>query len=392
MKPTNETDLDPPEIDVTCQGTPREMGRVQGEALRGEILELRERLYDLEAFRLKQPRFMPYWLYLKLAERKSLNHVAKALRDSPEFSERLSGLAEGANLDTGSLSLFQAMEPMLAAVDPESARAAAAACSAVAVRGGRSKTQGPLIARNFDYLPMVQPFYILRRDKPAGGLSSLIFTAAALVGAVDGLNESGLAICYNYAFCEGSGKPAPTISMRIAEALANCRTVSDALSWISDCPRWGTGQLMLADEAGEIAAIELSHRHSQIRRPEADADLLFHSNCYLSREMQSVQVPQSARWSERSPKALRGQPVLQSSNVRDARFWELTKERTAFDLDELANIMSDHGPEGVPSADTICMHSDYWNTTASIQLIPAARTLRVSYSSTCQAEYREFQV
>jgi hypothetical protein len=57
--------------------------------------------------------------------------------------------------------------------------------------------------------------------------------------------------------------------------------------------------------------------------------------------------------------------------------------------DAIARIMSDHGPDGVPSADTVCMHGDYWHTTACIQLLPKSRTLRIAYSPACVARYVE---
>jgi hypothetical protein len=38
------------------------------------------------------------------------------------------------------------------------------------------------------------------------------------------------------------------------------------------------------------------------------------------------------------------------------------------------------------------MHSDYWNTTASLQWFPSRRGLRVSYSSTCQASFTELSL
>src|SRR5205809_200922 len=72
------------------------------------------------------------------------------------------------------------------------------ACSAIAVRGACSRTGEPIIARNFDYLPMVQPFYCLRDSRPGGGHRSLDFTVAPIAGAIDGMNEHGLTITYNY--------------------------------------------------------------------------------------------------------------------------------------------------------------------------------------------------
>jgi hypothetical protein len=52
--------------------------------------------------------------------------------------------------------------------------------------------------------------------------------------------------------------------------------------------------------------------------------------------------------------------------------------------------MGDHGANGIPSADTLCMHSDYWHTTACVQLLPAQRRMRIAYAPACAAQYAEF--
>ena len=126
------------------------------------------------------------------------------------------------------------------------------ACSAVAVRGRRSATGEPVIARNFDYLPVVQPLYTLRESRPHSGLRSIDFTIAPFAGAIDGVNEEGLCITYDYAYVtDFNGKGTAPISVIIAEALQRCATVADAAAWISSRPRWGGGLLMLADAGGE---------------------------------------------------------------------------------------------------------------------------------------------
>ena len=57
-----------------------------------------------------------------------------------------------------------------------------------------------MVARNFDYLPLIQPYYLIRESRPQGRLRAFEFTTAPLVGAVDGMNEAGLCITYNYGF------------------------------------------------------------------------------------------------------------------------------------------------------------------------------------------------
>lgn len=51
-------------VDVVCQGSPTEMGLAQGIALQSKIRAARQdTLAKLEAFRLQQPRGLPYLTY-----------------------------------------------------------------------------------------------------------------------------------------------------------------------------------------------------------------------------------------------------------------------------------------------------------------------------------------
>jgi hypothetical protein len=38
------------------------------------------------------------------------------------------------------------------------------------------------------------------------------------------------------------------------------------------------------------------------------------------------------------------------------------------------------------------MHSDYWNTTACVQLYPRERRIRVAYDAACRAEFVDFAI
>ena len=57
--------------------------------------------------------------------------------------------------------------------------------------------------------------------------------------------------------------------------------------------------------------------------------------------------------------------------------------------------MSDHGPVHDDSAGAngnhgLCVHSEYWNTTACLQLEPQRRSMRIAYGPTCRAVFQEF--
>ena len=336
---------------------------------------------------------MPFPVFLALAERRSQRMLAAALRrDYPEMYERLLGIARSADIPVRTLFLLNALEAFMSCVTDSTWVPGPSACSAVAVRGSRSASGHPIIARNFDYLPTVRPYYVLRETRPAGGLRSLDFTMAPLAGAVDGVNEAGLCITYNYAFTTDRSPASTPISCSIAEALERCSTVPQAAEWIASRPRWGGGILMLADAAGDIASLELSSTRSRLIRPADGEDILFHTNCFVGSDMCQVEVVPETMFDHRAPTALRGKLVLQSAKRRRERFNDLLVARAKFAPEDLLQIMADHGADGSPSDDSICMHGSYWQTTAALQLFPHERKMRVAYTSACQAEFTEVKL
>jgi hypothetical protein len=162
------------------------MGLEQGRELRQQIWDARECLRELEAFRLEQPRWLPYPLFLRLAEARSANALLPALqRLSPSVLARLRGIANGSGLPLRSLCLMNAMEAFISSMEGRTVSVPLGGCSAVAVRRSLAEKGEPMVAKAFDYIPLLQPFYILRECRPRGGFRSLEFAVAPQVGAVD---------------------------------------------------------------------------------------------------------------------------------------------------------------------------------------------------------------
>jgi hypothetical protein len=302
---------------------------------------------------------------------------------------RLRGIADGSGLPLRSLCLMNAMEAFISSMEGRTVSVPLGGCSAVAVRRSLAEKGEPMVAKAFDYLPLLQPFYILRECRPRGGFRSLEFAVAPQVGAVDGVNEKGLCITLNYAFAADAGTPAPLITMVIAEALAQCASVNEAAEFITHQLRWGAGMLMLADASGDLASLELTSTRTAIRRPAAGQDWLLHTNVCRCPETCAVQVPETAVFSERVLSALRGKPVLRWHEDRACRLEDLVQTQKPIGPERLAAIMADHGPSGVPDGASPCVHTDYWRTTASLQWFPARRSVRASYSLACEADYVE---
>ena len=373
---------------IVCEGTQREIGRAQGAGAAAQISDCDRILGELEAFRLLAPRFVPHALFVRLAERKASKAWSQEIAaTSPEMAERLKGIAEGSATRESRLHLLNLLEPMMSDVRGMTVVPPLGGCSAMAVGSARARAAEPMLAHNFDYLPLVQPLYTMREVRPNDGFAALEFTCAPMAGAIDGLNEAGLCIVYDYAYVTDGDRAAAPLSMLISECLRTCERIDQAADFITSRARWGGGLLMLADASGQVASLEVSNERSALRLGE---DVLHHSNRFSMPAMRGVEVPIGARFDARAPLALRGAVVHDSALVRDARFAELVDTIEAFDIDDLARVMSDHGPSGEASNSTICMHSDYWSTTASLQFFPRSRRIRVAFDSACRARYRDF--
>jgi hypothetical protein len=316
------------------------------------------------------------------------------------MAERLKGMAEGAEIPPGALYLLNSMEAAMSSLKNYTEDPSLMACSALALRSPLSGIGEPVITRNFDYLPLVQPFFIFRETKPEGELSSLDFTMGPLAGAVDGINAAGLVITYNYAFAldtgdiyqqARAGKAAP-LSMLISEALGRCSTVTEAAEWIAARPRWGSGLLMLADAQGEMASLEISSTRAFLRRAARGENVLYHTNCYHSEIMREVELSPDAVFSQRAAAGLRGRRVLGSSFGRNKRISQLLSLKKQFSPDDLAGILADHGDEqsGEPSA--LCVHGPTQCTTAILQYFPVTRRVRAAFTSACQARFSELNL
>ena len=146
---------------------------------------------------------------------------------------------------------------------------------------------------------------------------------------------------------------------------------------------------MLADADGEIASLELSSTRTKLRTPGPHEDVLFHTNTFWTEEMRQVQVHDDAVYTRRAPAGLRGHLLHQSAIKRRERFEQLLASDQPLDLNALSRIMADHGEDGKPADTTPCVHGPYWSTTASLQLFPRTRRIRVAFDSACRGQHVE---
>jgi len=367
-------------------GSHRAMGRQQGSEYREMIEKGREVLRNSEELELMKPGFLPFEVFMLMAQAAVLLRVAPHFRKYyREQYRRLLGIARGAGVSPSYVLLLSSFEIEMNKID-----LVRGGCTAAGVAASRSADGEPVIIKNFDYPENFSEFHALRHDAPEGRNRVLGVTSAPLPGCHEGVNEHGLCIAYNYGYGQDEPKYFAPISAAVQEALETCTTTREAVSLLQKCRHAGGALLMICDEDGDLCTVELSNLRAAERLPENG--LIVNTNHYHAPRLREIDIPEDAVYSNSTIRVLRGLGCRESTEARYARVHELLDGIEKISEEDLVKVFSDHGSHGSPSDNTICRHSDYFCTTCSVILYPVRRSMKVMYSSPCAAEYREFSV
>lgn len=263
------------------------------------------------------------------------------------------------------------------------------ACTSLGFRPQRTTTGETIIAKNFDFLPECAPFHLTRKIEPAEGYQTLGCTIVSFPSMLDGMNEHGLAVNYNFTYTTEKPEYFVPFSIALQEMLETCKDVDEAVKFITQTKRAGNALLTLADTEGNIKIVEITSNHAAIR--EVRSVQVVATNHFDTPEMQKLEIPRNAVYSGTAPKALHGLRVHESSEQRLERATELLKGKAKIDENKIASVLHDHGRDNKPSMLTICRHSELVSTLRSTIFYPDRRTIKVLYGNPCQNKYTEFQ-
>lgn len=347
-------------ITLKVSGTPMEMGRTQGSTTVEKWVDL------LDQF--------------------SRIHIPESLQSDivdhcPRQMDRMLGIAAGAAVT---------VDVVLMALFTEVVHAQVGyyihGCTSFAVRGDASGSGEPVIASNLDFPRDWGYEFFARLSEPSEGFNSIEITSGPLSGSRGGVNEKGLAISYNFGHALDKADKLVPVSILVQEALEGCENTEQALEYFENSPRAGGALLMMADESGDIASLELTPHVHGVRRP--DKDSIAHTNHYHVPRMAAIDVPHEAAYSDEMPELLRGESVRESSESRYERLVGLLENAKTLDEKGLVKIMSDHGGLGTPSDETICRHGPYYVTANSILLYPARKIMKAAAGRVCESEFK----
>jgi hypothetical protein len=351
-------------------GSDYEIGFQQGQSNREAIQKALEAIFNLDLVKQSKPKLVPKSLFVMLAKRRADKMLRKDLfRLYPKQAERIRGIADGAAVDIPSLLFVQMLEIVLCS------------CTSIGFLPKATSTGETILAKNFDYLNFSEPYSLVCETQPSNAYKTLCCRMVPLSGALDAMNEHGLAMTYNLARSVDEPECNVPTSVILQEMLETCKNTQEAIDFLNKAKTGGhDGIVTLADSKGNLETVELSCRHLKVREPEGD--FVVNTNHYQTADMKSVEIP-----------AVKAQKVqgYRTSSVRFVRAKELLRNKRNIGEELIKTVLRDHGLDSKPSDNTICMHSEKSGTTRSIVMYPNRRLIKVLFGHPCKNEYQEIR-
>ncbi|HEY4601333.1 MAG TPA: C45 family peptidase [Cerasibacillus sp.] len=218
---------------IEFRGSHYEFGKRQGELLRESVmLENREK-----EWRLRKPRFA-----IDVTETKQVFQ-----KFAPQIWEELLGLRDG---------LDWPLERVLKNFSGYRLDYVRSGCSIV--------TGKDFFVRNYDYHPRTYDGRFVLFQPSDGGYAT-IAPSSRVTGRMDGMNEKGLVMGYNFMHRKkpGNGFVCTMIGRLILE---NCQTAKEAVQFLKEIPHRHSFSYTLSDQNGDSFTVETTPRQVIERR------------------------------------------------------------------------------------------------------------------------------
>lgn len=319
-------------VDLT--GTPYQMGKIHGQALKAEIQELVRRWKgDLEAtYQVSAEVFIRAFL-------KKTDFKPAMERWTPGLLDEVRGIADGAGIDFDTIYTYQLIDEVWA-IGPD---VDLAKCTSI----GASKRGGkPAIVSQTLDIPAFYHGYqtVLRiRDARDEGLETLVFTIPGVVAA-NGLNSRSIGVCVN-AVTQLAYSPNGLPVDFIIRGILRQRTYEDALKFLRNVQP-AAPQTYVLGGPDEAAIFERSAGKMSRFVPFTDAAFSYHTNHPLVNDDYNPRFPEMLK---------RRNITLESYQARCPRFkflGQTLKDNSAVPgLDSLKAIFKNRA-SGINNEDT----------------------------------------
>jgi isopenicillin-N N-acyltransferase-like protein len=354
-----------PTIEVS--GSPSELGRAHGEALRSEIREILTAFFH-DNEQSSERHGVPSFTKARALE------ISGAYRDplrdrEPDLYTEMEGIADGADVR---FSEILALNAFLDLYDYISHGFADRGCTTLLIPGA-SDGSGAVIGQNYDMDDFYAPAAVVLHIKPDEGPESIVYTSAGMLGCA-GMNSDGIGVVINnlHASDSGPGLPYTAIVRRILAT----RSIGPAISAVLDAPRASGMNYVIGDPNGEIYGLETTARRYDIFVP-FDGPMA-HANHYLAERLKGQ---------DRRPLDQMGQSIL-----RWGRATRLLKAHPSPDASALRVILEDrvNTPIGICRTPVDLDGEPCGQTIAGIVLEPPEHRASFTKGPTGENEWQTF--
>lgn len=346
---------------VECSGNYYEIGKEYGEACKENILNSLE----ISIGGLRQTYNASREQIVENA-RKFLPMVEDF---APELIEMLKGQSESVGVSFDDIFAMKCMVELAVYYNQITAL-----CTSFAVTGKATKNGMTFIGQNIDWAPGV-PVDLLR-IRHDNGLKRLTLVMGGVAEWT--LNSTGIGIAKNVILSPPADQRLHIPCSFVGPKAMMQKSMGDALRVLCEASR-GVNCHVLASSEGDIICVESTSDDFNVLQPEDG--VLVHSNHYLT---------------ERFKKADWGYLSTPDTYLRVQRISKLIKEYYGnLSVEILMEILGDHN--NYPNS--ICRHIDedtsrefYYETLASIIMVPEERIMYVACGQPCRYEYVTYKL
>ncbi|MEW5945144.1 MAG: C45 family peptidase [bacterium] len=372
---------------INLTGGAGERGFQQGALMKERFGEMLKSFFSSELWLDNRPAPLPPVLVKAALGFLGAARIKKTVRRRlPLQAERLSGTALGLGIAERLLWGVHYLEIMLC--EAGKSLKAPGGCTQLHVQPGAAADGKPLMGRNYDFPNFLRPYQIVRREFPSerGRLATITVTQAPLVGAHQGINETGLAAAANNArLWKGKDLRAGGVPYLfiLQEILETCRTVSEGVELITGFPdRSNAGFFGIMDSTGDSRVVEFTASRAAVREADGAGVIAQTNHFHL---LKDANLPDGTYW---TVKGMEGLEFATSTTARFEAGNALLHEKAGnINVEALTAMLRDHGGGGEGGDCTICCHGAAGSSLASIIADVSERALWVAEGNPCAAEY-----
>jgi isopenicillin-N N-acyltransferase-like protein len=348
---------------VRLEGTPYEQGLAHGEALRGRIAHNLGIYFERFAREVSLPR--------DEVLRRAARYAAMIAGRSPAYHAGMRGVAAGSGFSLEEIAALNVRYELF--YDGYVEKPLGDGCTAFAVLPDASADGHLLIGENWDWIVGVQGAVLHTREP--GGLETLAFSEAGIVGGKIGLNSQGLGLAINglTSADDDWARLRTPFHVRCYEIL-RAPSFEAAVAVVTGEERSCSTNYLIARDPAQVVNIEAAP--SQIGLSGCEHGCLVHANHFVEPAASGVRE----RNVETNP----------HSQHRHARLAALLRTGAALTRADLRAGLRDHA--GHPYS--VCFHidpaeppSEHYATLTSAIIDLTDRSIELTDGPPCEAEY-----